>query len=68
MNPALANMQQLVAHWQTLQPQKKTKKRSRGNEDQTTRTRPKTQDHGQTSGAYQQQHGTQSRPEQNKSS
>lgn len=68
MNPAIANMQQLVSHWKTLQPTTVNKKRRREPDDQPARTRSKTQDHGHSNTTCQHQHGTQSTPEQNSSS
>jgi len=69
MNPALANMQQLVSHWKTLQPTTGRKKRRREPDEQPARTKSKTQDHGHSNTIYQNhQHGTQSTHEQNSSS
>lgn len=60
MNPALANMQQLVSHWKTLKPTE-TKKRRREPDDQPARTKSKTQDHGHSNTTGQDgQHGMQS--------
>jgi len=68
MNPAIANMQQLVAHWKTLQPHTSSKKRQREPDEQAARTKSKTQDHGHSNTTYPHQRGTQSTPEQNSSS
>jgi len=68
MNPALANMQQLVSHWKTLQPTK-SKKRRREPELQPTRTKSKTRDHGHSNTTCQDgQHEMQSTHGQNASS
>lgn len=68
MNPAIANMQQLVSHWKTLQPTTISKKRQREPDEQPARTKSKTQDHGHSNATVQHQHGTQSMPEQTSSS
>jgi hypothetical protein len=69
MNPALANMQQLVSHWKTLQPTTGRKKRQREPDAQPARTKSKTQDHRHSNTIDQNhQHGTQSTLEQNSSS
>lgn len=68
MNPAIANMQQLVAHWKTLQTSKTSKKRRREPDEQPARTKSKTQDHGHSNTTYQHQRETQLTPEQNSSS
>jgi len=70
MNQAIANMQQLVSHWKTLQPntQSGRKKRRREPDEQPARTKSKTQDNGHSNTTYQHQRGTQSTHEQNSSS
>lgn len=68
MNQAIANMQQLVSHWKTLQPNTSSKKRQREPDEQVARTKSKTQDHGHSNITYPHQCGTQSTPEQNSSS
>ena len=65
MNQAIANMEQLVSHWKTLQPTTVSKKRRREPEEQPARTKSKTQDHIHSNTTYQHQCGTQSTPEQN---
>jgi hypothetical protein len=66
MNQAIANMEQLVSHWKTLQPTTVSKKRRREPDEQPARTKSKTQDHIHSNTTYQNhQHGTQSTPEQN---
>jgi len=66
MNQAIANMEQLVSHWKTLQPTTVSKKRRREPEEQPAHTKSKTQDHIHSNTTYQNhQHGTQSTPEQN---
>lgn len=68
MISAIANMQQLVSHWKTLQPTK-SKKRRREPDDQPARTKSKTQDHGHSNTTcLDDQRGMQSTHGQNSSS